>query len=105
MEFEQAAAVSHCEEGYLQLFCFAVELAFNFHTNCTSALVQDSEEGSMIEQSGHGDSLLLASRKDILPFIDSIETPLSLLDGLQLHETEQLSQMGICALVSDHCLL
>lgn len=70
VELEERTSVRHREEGDVQLLCLGVELGLEVHTDCTCAFVKDSENRAVVEETGHGDALLLASRKHILPVVD-----------------------------------
>ena len=61
MEFEDTTTMRHSEKGYFKFFRLVIELSFNVHTDCTCALIQNSEHGFMIEEPCHSDSLFLPS--------------------------------------------
>ena len=80
VEFEQTASVGYCEQGYLQLLRLQVQLCLDVHAHGRGALVQNGEEGTMVEESRHCYSLLLASGKDVVPVVHCVKSFLPLLE-------------------------
>lgn len=93
VELEQSLTVGHREQGDLQLLGFVVQLGLHVHAHGAGALIQDGEQGLVIEQSSHCHSLLLSARKDVVPVVDSIEAAFSFHNVGQLHVVEDLEQI------------
>lgn len=70
VEFEQRVPVRHREQSYVQLFGLVVEFRLHVHTHSAGALVQDGEQGTVVEQPSHRHTLLLSSRQDVCPIVN-----------------------------------
>jgi hypothetical protein len=70
MELEQRAPVGDGEQGDVQLLGLVVQFRLHVHAHCAGALVQDGEEGPVVEESRHGHALLLPAGKDVCPVVD-----------------------------------
>ena len=95
MEFEQTISVGHCEESYIQFFCFCVKLGFEVHTYCTCAFIKYSKNGSVVEQSSHRNTLFFSSWKNILPVIHWVKASFSVFNILKSDVFQKKSDIVI----------
>ena len=77
MELEQRLSVWHCEQRYLQLPCLVVQLCLHIDAHRACALVQDCEQGLVVEKPCHRDSLLLSARQNIVPVVYGVKSSFS----------------------------
>ena len=61
VELEQRLSVRHSEQCYLQLLCLVVQLCLHINTHCTCTLIENREQGFVVEQPRHRDPLLFSS--------------------------------------------
>ena len=95
MIFEEAASVWHSEKCDFKFLGLEVQLCLDVHAHRAGAFIQNGEDGLMVEESSHRDSLFLTTGKHIVPIVDWIETFLSLLNVVQFHPFQQLTDLLI----------
>lgn len=92
---KQTAPVGHGKEGNAQLLGLVIELGLYIHAHRRSTLVQNGKQRPVVEQTSHGDPLLLTSRKHIVPVVGRIKSLLTLLNVVQLHPFQELSDLVV----------
>ena len=95
VELEERGAVADGEERDLELARLRVQDVLDVQRYGAGALVQDGELGLVVEETGHGDALLLASRQDLGPVVDGVVAAFSLDEVAQLHFIEDLQQVPV----------
>jgi hypothetical protein len=58
---EQAASVGNSKESDFELLGLEVEFSLDVHAHRAGALIQNGEDGLVVEESGHRDALLLTA--------------------------------------------
>ena len=58
---EETAPMGHREKSYFELFGLEVQFCLDIHAHRAGAFIQNGEDGFVVEESSHGDSLFLAT--------------------------------------------
>mmetsp|Transcript_17651 Transcript_17651/g.68515 ORF Transcript_17651/g.68515 Transcript_17651/m.68515 type:complete len:586 (+) Transcript_17651:2604-4361(+) len=95
----QLRPVGDREDGDVQLLAVLVDHALRVDRHRARALVQNAKFGLVVEETGHGDALLLAAREDVLPLAHGVPSALAA-DEIgkvdHLHELLQV-RVQLCA--------
>lgn len=73
-----------------------IERLLNSERNCTRALIENGVLGTMVEETCHGDALLVSSRKCVPPFSSHVPASLALDDTVNLEDGEDAKEVGVC---------